>query len=156
MREPTGFPNKSNIQMVKNCLKKLSYAFNVLAAMAFTAQGLKPQRTIKLLFAADEEVGSVFGIDWLVKNHGSLFRKNDMVLVPDGGDTEGKFIEVAEKYILWMKFATHGKQAHGSMPDLGANAFLAASDLALRLHNELSAKRTKIEFYFVLHTNKIC
>ena len=111
---------------------------SVLAAMAFTAQGLKPKRTIKLLFCADEEVGSVFGIEWLVKNHISLFRKNDMVLVPDGGDVNGELIEIAEKNIMWMRFTTHGKQSHGSRPDLGANAFLAASDLALRLHNGLS------------------
>jgi len=113
---------------------------SVLAAMAFTAQDLKPKRTIKLLFAADEEVGSFFGIEWLVKNHVDLFRKNDIVLVPDGGDINGEHIEIAEKNILWMKFATHGKQAHGSMPELGANAFIAASDLAVRLHNGLSAK----------------
>jgi succinyl-diaminopimelate desuccinylase len=113
---------------------------SVLAAMAFTAQGLKPKRTIKLLFAADEEVGSAFGIEWLVKNHGDLFRKNDMVLVPDGGDTKGEYIEIAEKNIIWMKFLIRGKQSHGSRPDLGANAFLAGSALALRLHNELSAK----------------
>ncbi|MDR0442590.1 MAG: M20 family metallo-hydrolase [Treponema sp.] len=113
---------------------------SVLAALAFASQGLKPARTIKLLFAADEEVGSAFGIDWLVKNHGSLFQKNDMVLVPDGGDINGELIEVAEKNILWIQFTTRGKQAHGSMPDLGANAFLAASDLAVRLHHELSEK----------------
>jgi succinyl-diaminopimelate desuccinylase len=113
---------------------------SVLAALAFTSLGLKPARTIKLLFAADEEVGSAFGIEWLVKNHGDLFKKNDMVLVPDGGDKNGEYIEIAEKNILWIRFATHGKQAHGSMPDLGANAFLAGSDLAVRLHHELSAK----------------
>jgi len=98
---------------------------SVLAALAFVSQGLTPLRTIKLLFAADEEVGSAFGIEWLVKNHSGLFKKNDMVLVPDGGDIKGECIEIAEKNILWMRFATHGKQAHGSMPDLGANAFLA-------------------------------
>jgi len=113
---------------------------SVLAAMAFTAQGIVPKRTIKLLFAADEEVGSLFGIEWLVKEHGSLFRKNDIVLIPDGGDLKGEHIEVAEKNIMWMKFTTHGKQAHGSMPELGANAFLAASELAVRLHFDLSAK----------------
>jgi len=113
---------------------------SVLAALAFIEQGLKPARTIKLLFSADEEVGSAYGIDWLVKNHGGLFKKSDMVLVPDGGDEKGECIEIAEKNILWVRFVTHGKQAHGSMPDLGANAFLAGSDLALRLHYELSQK----------------
>jgi succinyl-diaminopimelate desuccinylase len=116
---------------------------SVIAALAFVNQGLKPSRTIKLLFAADEEVGSAFGIEWLVKNHGGLFSKNDMVLVPDGGDIKGECIEIAEKNILWMRFATHGKQTHGSMPDLGVNAFLAGADLAVRLYHELSAKFNK-------------
>ena len=111
---------------------------SVLAALAFTSQGLKPARTIKLLFAADEEVGSVYGIGWLVKNHAKLFYKNDMALVPDGGDKNGEHIEVAEKNIYWVRFATHGKQAHGSRPDTGANAFLAGCELAHLLHSELS------------------
>jgi len=111
---------------------------SVLAALAFTAQGLKPAYTVKLLFVSDEEVGSAYGIGWLVKNHSDLFRKNDMALVPDGGDIKGECIEIAEKNILWMRFTTHGKQAHGSMPDSGVNAFLAGSDLAVRLHFELS------------------
>ncbi|MCL2267412.1 MAG: M20 family metallo-hydrolase [Treponema sp.] len=112
---------------------------SVLAAMAFTQQGLKPARTIKLLFAADEEVGSVYGINWLVENHKELFSVKDCVLVPDGGDVNGEKIEIAEKNILWMKFTTIGKQTHGSRPDSGANAFIAGSELALCLHNELSA-----------------
>ena len=112
----------------------------ILAALAFTAQGLKPQRTIKLLFASDEEVGSAYGINWLVENHGNLFRKNDMVLVPDGGDLKGELIEIAEKNMLWVKFMTHGKQTHGAMPDTGANAYLAGADLTVRLHEGLCAK----------------
>jgi succinyl-diaminopimelate desuccinylase len=113
---------------------------SVLAALSFTKQGIKPNLTIKLLFAADEEVGSAYGIVWLVKNHGDLFKKDDMVLVPDGGDKNGEFMEIAEKNIMWMRFAVRGKQAHGSRPDLGNNAFLAGSELVLRLHTELSAK----------------
>jgi len=113
---------------------------SVLAALSFTKQGIKPDITIKLLFAADEEVGSAYGIEWLVKNHGGLFKKDDMVLIPDAGDNKGEYIEIAEKNIMWMRFVTRGAQAHGSRPDLGNNAFIAGSDLALRLHFELSAK----------------
>ena len=116
---------------------------SVLAALAFVKLGIKPACTIKLLFASDEEVGSVYGIEWLVKNHKELFEKNDMVLVPDGGDVKGECIEIAEKNIMWMRFNTRGKQAHASMPELGVNAFIAASDLAVRLYNELSGKFAK-------------
>jgi succinyl-diaminopimelate desuccinylase len=113
---------------------------SVMAALAFAAQGLKPGLTVKLLFVADEEMGSAYGIDWLLKNHKKLFQKNDMVLIPDSGDSKGETIEVAEKNIVWARIVTRGKQAHGSRPDQGANAHLAGADFAVRLHHELSKK----------------
>ncbi|MDR2598079.1 MAG: M20 family metallo-hydrolase [Treponema sp.] len=121
---------------------------SIIAALSFTEQGLKPQRTIKLLFASDEETGSIYGMDWLVKNKSGLFNKDDMVLIPDGGDLKGELIEIAEKNILWMRFVTKGKQAHGSMPDTGINAFLAGSDLAVRLYNGLSSAFNKRDSMF--------
>jgi succinyl-diaminopimelate desuccinylase len=42
--------------------------------------------------------------------------------------------------MLWLKAVTKGKQAHGSSPDSGANAFLAGSDLAVSLYRGLSEK----------------
>lgn len=106
----------------------------VLAALSFVKQHILPEHTIKLLFMADEEVGSNYGMGWLVKNHPELFGKNDRILIPDGGDPEGKTIEIAEKNLLWLKFHTVGKQSHGSRPDQGRNAKLAACDLAMRVN----------------------
>lgn len=106
----------------------------VFAARAYIKSGAVPAHTVKLLFAADEEVGSAFGIIWLLKNT-SLFRKNDLVLIPDGGDSKGETLEIAEKNLIWLKMHVRGKQAHGSRPDQGNNACTAACDLTLRLHN---------------------
>jgi len=106
---------------------------SVFAALAFLKLGVVPERTIKLLFIADEEVGSKFGIQYLLE-HYNLFGKDDIILIPDGGSVDGTEIEVAEKNICWLKVTTMGKQTHAAMPDKGANAFLAASDLALRIH----------------------
>ena len=114
----------------------------VFAALAFVGQHIVPEHTIKLLFMADEEVGSEYGMKYLVKNHLDIFGKNDILLIPDGGDAKGETIEVAEKNILWLRFHTIGKQTHGSRPDEGNNAFLAASDLALRV-NGLEKKFNK-------------
>lgn len=108
----------------------LSMAF---AAKYFIENNITPEYTIKLLFAADEECGSVYGVQWLVENT-DIFGKNDMVLIPDGGDPEGITIEIAEKNLMWMKLHVIGKQTHGSRPDTGINACLASNDLALRLH----------------------
>jgi succinyl-diaminopimelate desuccinylase len=113
---------------------------SVLAFLALKKAGITPPRTVKLLFAADEENGSAYGIVWLMKNHRNLFRKNDAALIPDGGDNRGGSIEIAEKNLIWIRFTTKGKQAHGSQPDQGANAFLAASELAVALHYGLSEK----------------
>jgi succinyl-diaminopimelate desuccinylase len=113
---------------------------SVIAALSFVEQGLSPARTVKLLFAADEENGSAYGVDWLLKNHGGLFRKDDMVLIPDSGDGKGESIEIAEKNLLWLRFTTRGLQAHGSRPDQGANAHLAGAELAVRLHDGLMEK----------------
>ncbi|MDR0585741.1 MAG: M20 family metallo-hydrolase [Treponema sp.] len=113
---------------------------SLIAAMALKAAGQIPPLPVKLLFCADEECGSAYGIDALMKKRPDLFGKNDLVLIPDGGDAKGETIEIAEKNCLWMEFTTKGLQAHGSRPDLGANAHLAGAELAVRLHYELSEK----------------
>lgn len=105
----------------------------VFAAYSFIALGIKPAHTIKLLFVADEEVGSQYGILYLLEKH-RLFDHDDLILVPDGGDPTGETIEIAEKNILWLKVSVQGIQTHASRPDLGKNAHIAAAELALRFH----------------------
>ena len=106
----------------------------VFAALACLKNGVVPEHTVKLLFMADEEFGSAYGMHYLLREHAALFRKEDLFLIPDGGDPKGETIEIAEKNILWLRLHTTGKQCHGSQPDRGNNACLAASDLALRLN----------------------
>jgi len=106
---------------------------SVFAALALLENKIVPTHTVKLLFVADEEVGSKYGIQYLLSAQ-KLFRKDDLIIIPDGGCADGSDIEIAEKNICWLKVSTQGKQCHGSTPDEGANAFLAACDLALRVH----------------------
>ncbi len=107
----------------------------VFAALSLLESGITPAYTIKLLFVADEECGSAYGANFLLEKHAEIFRKEDYILIPDGGDEKGETIEIAEKHVLWMQFHTKGKQCHGSRPNEGKNACLAASDLALRLND---------------------
>jgi len=113
---------------------------SVIAALALVKQGITPSRTVKLLFASDEEIGSVYGLEWLIKNHPDLFHGNDMAVVPDSGDSSGAVIEIAEKSHVWVKFITKGIQTHAAHPEHGANACLAGADLTVRLHYGLSEK----------------
>ena len=68
------------------------------------------------------------------------FRKDDLILVPDGGTKEGNFIETAEKSILWFKVHTKGKQCHASRPEKGLNAHRIGIKCALALDTFLHKK----------------
>lgn len=107
---------------------------SIFALKALIENNIVPEYTVKLLFVADEEVGSTYGIQYLLEKH-NLFQKGDLIIIPDGGDSEGLCIEIAEKNILWFEVKTLGKQCHGSRPDEGINAHLAACDFALLLHD---------------------
>jgi len=101
-------------------------------ARALLEEKLTPPFDLGLLFVADEETGNDLGIKWLLDNH-AVFGKDDLIVVPDGGEPDGSMIEVAEKGILWVKVTVKGKQTHGSTPDRGINAHFAAAELVVRL-----------------------
>ncbi|MEO0080391.1 MAG: M20 family metallo-hydrolase [candidate division WOR-3 bacterium] len=109
------------------------------AVRALLDLGLRPARDVSLLFVADEETGSEFGIGWLMKNH-QLFHMDDLVVVPDAGNEDGTLLEIAEKSIAWVKFTTTGQQAHGSAPHHGRNAHRAGANLLVRLDRFLHEK----------------
>jgi len=107
----------------------------LLAAKTILDAHVKPYYNVKLIFVADEEVGSGYGIDWILKNRIDLFKKDDLIITPDVGDPDGRYIEIAEKSILWVEFKIVGKQSHGSRPDKAINSARASSHLAIRLDN---------------------
>ncbi len=105
---------------------------SVVAAACVQELGLRPARPARLLFVADEETGSEFGVQHLVARPG-FFGPRDTALVPDGGSPDGAQIEIAEKSILWLRFRVRGRQCHASTPEKGINAFAAGSHLVVRL-----------------------
>ena len=119
---------------------------SLYAAKALKNLGIKPKRTVALCFVADEENGSKFGIQYLIGQH--LFEKNDLVVVPDGGNGDGSFIEIAEKSALWLKISTFGKQAHASRPGDGLNANRVGMEFALALDKMLHEKYPTRDDYF--------
>jgi len=106
---------------------------SIFAAKAFLDEGIKPAFSVGLAFVADEETSSNKGLVYLLGMKKRLFKKDDIIVVPDFGDEEGSMIEVAEKSLLWLRFKTVGIQCHASEPSLGRNAFTAASHLVTRL-----------------------
>lgn len=115
-----------------NCQELVS---SLYAAVALKELKLLPEYEVFLCFVADEEVGSFHGIKYLVKQN--LFSHDDLVIVPDGGNEKGDFIEIAEKSICWIEFTVKGKQVHASRPELGSNACRAANELSCALDDAL-------------------
>jgi succinyl-diaminopimelate desuccinylase len=114
---------------------------SLYAAKAVIDENIEPENNICLAFVSDEETGSRYGISPLLKQ--KLFKKEDYIIVPDGGNKEGTLIEVAEKTVLWLKIKTTGKQCHASMPEKGINAFRAATMLGYKLGELYSKFNTK-------------
>jgi len=110
---------------------------SLFAFQACIAAGATPKRAPGLIFVADEETASSYGLAYLLSHPRNPCRLTDIICVPDSGNEEGTLIEIAEKSIFWVRFRTQGKQCHGSKPSLGRNAFLAASHLTVRLHRVL-------------------
>ncbi len=104
---------------------------SLYAAKAVIDEKIKPENNICLAFVSDEETGSRYGITHLLSQ--KLFKKEDYIIVPDGGNESGTLIEVAEKAVLWLKIKTKGKQCHASMPEKGTNAFRAATIFGYKL-----------------------
>ncbi len=123
-----------------------SMVASIYAVKALKNLGIKPSRTVALAFVADEEQGSKYGIQHLVKQ--GIFRKEDLIIVPDGGNEEGSFIEIAEKSALWFRIRTVGKQAHASMPAKGLNAHRIGMNCALALDKMLHEKYSLKNPYF--------
>jgi succinyl-diaminopimelate desuccinylase len=119
---------------------------SVYAVKALKSLGIKPKRTIALAFVADEEQGSTYGIQYLIQQ--GLFKKDDLIVVPDSGNENGSFIEIAEKSALWLKMRTVGKQTHASRPAEGLNANRIGMECALALDKLLHEKYSLRNDYF--------
>jgi succinyl-diaminopimelate desuccinylase len=123
-----------------------SLVASVFAVKALKQLGIVPKRSVALAIVADEEQGSTMGIQHILRQ--GVFRKEDLVVVPDSGVPDGSFIEIAEKSILWFKVTTLGKQTHGSVPDKGLNAHRVGMQFALALDSELHRKYDALNEYF--------
>lgn len=106
---------------------------SIFAVKAILDEGLTVANSIGLGFVADEETSGHKGLFYMMDANEHLFGHDDLIIIPDSGNREGTLIEIAEKSMLWLSFKTKGKQCHASKPQLGNNAFVAASHLVTKL-----------------------
>jgi succinyl-diaminopimelate desuccinylase len=116
---------------------------SLMVAKTLLELNVTPDINFGVLLVADEETGSKFGLDYVVKAHPDLFGPDDLFLVPDFGGPDSEMVEIAEKSILWLKVVVEGKQCHASTPEAGVNSLVAAADFITRvpaLHQRFDAR----------------
>ncbi len=111
---------------------------SIYALKALIDAKAQPRYNFGVCLAADEEVGSEYGIKRLLKEN--IFGKDDLILVPDFGTSDGMSIEIAEKGVLWLRITATGKQVHASTPELGVNAYRAMIRLLYEIDGTLHGK----------------
>ena len=95
----------------------------LIVAASMIAQSRLPLRgDLILAFTAGEEVDSLGATCIAAK---SELGPAQAVMIPE---PSGNDVYVAEKGALWLEATTHGKTAHGAMPELGENAVLMMVD----------------------------
>jgi len=117
-----------------------------LALKAIIDSGEQNRRPVGLICVADEETGSKYGLDYLLKHYKDYFKADDLIIVPDWGQENGSMIEVAEKSMLWLKIIVKGKQCHASTPNKGRNSLYGAARMivALQVLKEKFADRNPL------------
>lgn len=106
---------------------------SLLTAQALLDNDITPEINYGMLFVADEETGSAYGLDYLVREHADLFRKEDLILIPDFGVPNSEMIEIAEKSMFWLKVIIEGKQCHASTPEQGLNTLVPCADFIMQI-----------------------
>ncbi len=113
-----------------------------MASMMAVARFLKEHESrlkgqFLLTGVADEERGSTLGLEYLLNECGI---KADYAIIPDVAHNM-QLIDVTEKGALFLEITSHGKQAHGSRPEMGINAIWNMMTLLERI-KQLKFKQT--------------
>lgn len=109
------------------------FVSSYLALKAMIDLGIKAKRPVGLAVVADEETGSIYGLQYLLAQHKGLFSENDLIIVPDGGNEDGTMIAIAEKSMLWVKIVVTGLQCHASTPEKGKNSLKGVARMVLEM-----------------------
>jgi len=110
-----------------------------MAMILLKRAGVSLKGNLRLLAAADEESGGVYGSQWLAANHPDKIRA-DWAVNEGGGmplktadGKQGYLLAVGEKGRIEARFAFAGRSAHGALPWYADNALYKLAELLRRL-----------------------
>ena len=128
----------------------------LLAFLSVHRSGSVPKRDLIFLAVADEEVGGVYGADFLLKNHPGEFSSGLVLneggygvvnLLPDGRPLI--LIAAAEKATNWMQVSAEGPPGHGSVPnpDNALERLIRALNRLQQMDNPIKITETTAEYF---------
>ena len=101
----------------------------------------QPERTMVVVFFADEEAGGIYGSRWMAEKHPEVFSGCSETISEVGGFSvtlkNGKrtyLIETSQKGIEWMKLTATGVASHGSVVNKN-NAVTKLADAVAKIGN---------------------
>jgi succinyl-diaminopimelate desuccinylase len=123
-----------------------------LAASIFATRAVKETcgfaLNVGLALVSDEECGSLYGLDYVLRRRPELFGPDDLIVVPDAGNQDGDHIEIAEKHLLQVRFKVQGQQGHASRPDVCVNTLRAAAHMIVELDTVLPERFPQENAFF--------
>jgi len=115
--------------------QKAGIAASIYAVEAIRRAGIPLRGAIEQSGTVDEESGGFAGVAYLAE-HGYIHRdKTDYVIITEPLGV-GR-VCLGHRGVYWLKVATLGRMAHGSMPFLGSNAISKMSTFLHRLETRL-------------------
>jgi len=117
---------------------KGAVASMIMAAGALKEVGAELNGRLMLALTADEEAGTHYGADWLVKEKG-LRADAGIVTEPSGIDECWDYLTVVVRGGVYFDIIVEGTQMHSSLTDLkgGINACMKLSEVLSRMKSEL-------------------
>jgi len=129
-------------------------ATEVAAAAHLARSGWRPARgELKVIVAADEELGAHMGAKWLCEEHPDKVRADFVVNEGAGAmfEVDGRHffgVSLGEKGVFRFTLTARGRAGHGSVPSLGDNALLRLAPAVSRLVEQppLEPSASGVEF----------
>jgi acetylornithine deacetylase/succinyl-diaminopimelate desuccinylase-like protein len=128
----------------------------LLAFLSVHRSGSVSKRDLIFLAVADEEVGGVHGVDFLLKNHPQDFSSG--LVLNEGGfgvnnllpeSRPAIFIAAAEKATNWMQVSAEGPPGHGSVPqpDNALERLIRGLNRLQQMDNPITITETTAEYF---------
>ncbi len=133
-------------------------ATEVAAGAHLARSGWRPARgELKIIVAADEELGAHMGARWLCEKHPEKVRADFVVNEGAGamfeiGERRFYGVSLGEKGVFRFKLTARGRAGHGSVPSLGDNALLRLAPAISRLVEQPTLEPTDAGLEFLRAT----